>query len=180
MITLVSVGNKSSKSTTAEDLIIKSNIKDRYYLATMIPFDLEDLNRIKKHQEDRKDKDFKTIEVKTSFINEVNIDKNGIYLLDSLTAFVLNVIFKFEDKINNSEFILNYLKEELDYLMNNTKELVIVSDYIFNDFANYTEFTKSYLKLYTGINKYIAEKANNVIEVKLGLKKVWKGSYEVY
>ena len=57
MIVLVSGGVKNGKSTYAEELCLRlANGNKHYYLATMLPYDDEDRKRVKKHQENRKDK----------------------------------------------------------------------------------------------------------------------------
>ena len=57
MRVLISGGAKNGKSTFAENLIVKLKGEDElFYLATMIPHDKEDLERIRRHKEERKDK----------------------------------------------------------------------------------------------------------------------------
>lgn len=64
MIVLIIGGAKSSKSSYAE--FYSSNLSKKgkgelYYLATMNPYDSEDLKRIENHLKNREKYDFKTI-----------------------------------------------------------------------------------------------------------------------
>ena len=100
MKVLISGGVKNAKSSYAEDLAIKLSKNNRlYYLATMVPYDEEDCKRIKLHQMSRIDKGFNTIEVATDIDKVLNeCDNHSTFLLDSLTALVLNEMFKNEGK----------------------------------------------------------------------------------
>ncbi|MBQ2846082.1 MAG: bifunctional adenosylcobinamide kinase/adenosylcobinamide-phosphate guanylyltransferase, partial [Firmicutes bacterium] len=60
-----------------------------YYIATMIPHDDEDRARIKRHLSERDGWGFETIEQGlslTEILHNEAIDKNGVFLMDSVTA----------------------------------------------------------------------------------------------
>ena len=97
MIVLIIGGAKSSKSSYAE--FYSSNLSKKgkgklYYLATMNPYDSEDLKRIENHLKNREKYDFKTIE-KHRNLNEIfyKFSKEDTVLLDSLTSLVTNEMF---------------------------------------------------------------------------------------
>lgn len=63
----ISGGSKCGKSEFAENMarrIAEDKKLPLYYVATMIPKDDEDLDRVKKHKDNRKNKGFETLELK--------------------------------------------------------------------------------------------------------------------
>ena len=63
MLTLVSGGSASGKSEFAESLVVNSGCENRWYLATMLPYDEECHRRIARHRQMRAKKGFETLEV---------------------------------------------------------------------------------------------------------------------
>ena len=59
----VSGGCKNGKSTIAEKLAVSLKKDNLYYIATMVPSDKEDENRILNHQKSREGLGFKTLEI---------------------------------------------------------------------------------------------------------------------
>ena len=175
MKVLISGGVKNAKSSYAEDLAMKLSKNNRlYYLATMIPYDEEDHKRVKLHQLSREGKGFSTIEVATDIDTVLNkSDYNSTFLLDSLTALVLNEMFKNENK--KIEEISNKIKNNLNNLMNNVDNIVIVTDYIFSDYQEFSDFTIDYLKLFADVSKFVAKNCDLVIERVAGCNNILKG-----
>ena len=173
---LISGGAKSGKSTYAEDLLLKlANNKTHYYIATMIPYDEEDHKRILNHQEKRKDKGFQTLEVGTDITNLISkLNKNDYLLLDSLTALVLNEMFKNENKLTIEE-LEDKLCKDFSIILTYFKNIIMVSDYIFSDCDNFSDYTTNYLKIYGHLLKMIAKKCDVVIEMNNGIKTIHKG-----
>ena len=172
---LISGGVKNAKSNYGEELAIKLSKNNKlYYLATMVPYDEEDHKRVKLHQLSRQGKGFNTIEVATD-IDKIlkKCEKNATFLLDSLTALVLNEMFKNEDK--KIEEIGNKIKNDLNNLMNNVENIVIVTDYIFSDYQKFSNFTIDYLKLFADVSKYVASNCDLVIERVAGCNNILKG-----
>lgn len=165
MIIYVSGGCKNGKSSIAEKIAFKLKQKDKpfYYIATMKPVDDEDEKRIEKHRKDREHLFFETIEINKN-INELekiaNLD--GTFLIDSVTALLANEMF------NNGTIIEEAYKkvsEDLLYIVNKMKNVVIVSDYIFSDIIQYDNITKKYIKGLAYIDKTCAKKSDILIEV---------------
>lgn len=181
MITLVIGGSKSGKSKYAEGLvsrIAKKNNYTKYYLATMIPFDDEDSLRIKKHQENRINANFITIE-EAYEINKIKLDNNSIILLESITSYLLNKIFILDENLINIESDLEIIANEFKTFYSNNKNVVLVGDYIFSNIesltSKFSNFTLNYLELFGKLLQIIASDADNVIEVKMGIIKRIKG-----
>ena len=180
MIVLVTGGCKNGKSRYAEDLSIKLSNKDkRFYCATMVAYDDEDRLRIKNHRRERMNKGFITIEkpIDIDLIVD-NTNKDSIFLIDSLTALVLNEMFRFE-KTKTIDEMIEYINNELYRLVNKAKNVVIVSDYIFNEIDNYSIFTKDYLKLFGNVSTYLASISDTVIEIVATNPKVIKGGFKL-
>ena len=117
MIALVVGGAKSGKSMFAQNLAkslnesfetylkedldgeLEDDLKKKsgklYYVATMNPYDLEDLKRIENHLKEREGYGFNTIE-ETKNMSKVSesIQKNDTVLIDSVTSLVTNYMFQ--------------------------------------------------------------------------------------
>ena len=97
MIALVVGGAKSGKSMFAQDLAksLESKNGKLHYVATMNPYDLEDLKRIENHLREREGYGFNTIE-ETIDMKKVakDIAQEDTVLIDSITSLVINSMFK--------------------------------------------------------------------------------------
>ena len=171
MNTIIIGGSKSGKSALAEDLAVKRATNKRYYVATMIPFDDEDKKRIKRHIEERANKNFITLEIPNK-IKEYRFDKDSTYLVDSLTAYLLNEILNYEQI--DKEKIIDKIIDEFTYLLE-CNNVIIVADYIFSDSNEFSEYTQDYLEIYGTIIRKLITIIDNVIEVTAGNIKVHKG-----
>ena len=97
MIVFISGGGKSGKSSLAQDLTVALSEGKHYYIATMIPTDAEDHERIRLHIADRDGMGFETIECGRNILS--CLDKahaDGAFLLDSATALLMNELFRAE------------------------------------------------------------------------------------
>ena len=173
---LIVGGSKSSKSTYGELLSYKLSKKEKgtlYYLATMNPYDLEDLKRIESHLKSRKDYNFKTIE-KQKNLNEItkNFSKDDTILLDSLTSLVTNEMFSGEE-VNC--FISKKICKDLKELSENTRNLIIVSDNVFSDCIIYDYYTEGFRRELGGITCELAKFCDVVIESSFGNLIIQKG-----
>ena len=90
----LSGGAKNGKSSLAQRIIC-AQPGPRYYLATMIPHDDEDLLRIRRHIDDRAGLGFTTVECGTDVLSALGrMDPGGAVLLDSVTALLSNEMFR--------------------------------------------------------------------------------------
>lgn len=176
MIVYISGGCKNGKSSYAEKIAnaLKQKENPLYYIATMIPSDKEDEERIKRHKEQRKEFNFTTIELKRN-INEIEkiCDLDGTFLIDSTTALLSNEMF-----LEDGSFIENSYKKvanDLIYIVKKLKNVVIVSDYIFSDSINYDKYTENYKKGLGFIDKVLAKESDILIEVCYGNMIFYKG-----
>lgn len=171
MKALFSGGCKNGKSTIAEDLAVELSTKGHlYYIATMIPHDEEDELRIKRHRKDREGKGFATIECGGNIAQLIEgIDCEGTYLIDSTTALLSNEMFVTEDGKNFTfdEDAAKRVADELVAFALKARNVVFVSDYIFNDII-YDELTEKYREGLALLDRELAKVCDKVCEVCLG------------
>lgn len=153
------------------------NRNEAIYIATMNPYDREDEERIEKHKKSREGFNFKTLEVPRDLDSVINIiNCKDTVLIDSITSLLTNEMFVENHIIKNpSHKILSNLKQ----IMNNAKNVITVSDYIFNDAIQYDEITESFKKELAIINRGLANYCENVIECSFGLIKYIKHEEKV-
>lgn len=180
MIVFVSGGAKNGKSGFAQDLAVKlAGDGKRYYVATLIPVDQEDHDRIRKHVADREGLGFETIECGADVLSCLQYDTNGSFLLDSVTALLQNLMFPRE---RNYEMDLNAAEkcaEDVVRFAKSVANAVIVSDYIYSDAQRYDESTECYRRCLANIDRLLAQVSDTVIEVSAGQLIFHKGGLPV-
>jgi adenosylcobinamide kinase/adenosylcobinamide-phosphate guanylyltransferase len=142
------------------------------YIATMKAYDKEDEERIQRHIEKREGLNFITLEVQRNLHEIVNnFEVKDTILIDSITSLLTNEMFIGNEIIKNPSInILNGLKG----IMNKAKNIVIISDYIFNDSIEYDEVTESFKKELAIINKELVKISDKVMECSFGNVKCFK------
>lgn len=160
MVILITGGSGSGKSQYAEDLTVSLE-GERWYLATMFPFDEECKKKIEKHRQMRKEKDFDTIECYTEIQNLV-FDKNSTVLLECMSNLVANEMYG-ED--GAKENICEHIVEGIATIAKQVKHLIVVSNEVFSDGIQYDEETNRYLSYLGEINQRIGTLSHKVIEV---------------
>ena len=184
MIVLVVGGAKSGKSMFAQNLSkslneslknpisgqldgeIEREVGKLYYVATMHPYDLEDLKRIENHLREREGYGFNTIE-ETLNMSKVSslIKEEDTVLIDSITSLVTNYMFRGKEFYKDvSDDILSGILE----IINNSKNVVIVSDYLFSDSIQYDCYTENFRKEIGVVNRKLAKIADTVVECSYG------------
>lgn len=177
MIIFISGGAKNGKSSLAQDLTVAlANGGRHYYIATMIPTDAEDRERIRRHVADRAGMGFETIECGRNILSCLeSADKSSAFLLDSATALLMNELFRAD---RNYEMDLEAAGRCADDLVTFTKSVsnaVIVSDYIYSDAARYDEMTETYRRCLARVDRRLAAVSDTVIEMTAGNLIVHKG-----
>ena len=184
MIVLVVGGAKSGKSMFAQNLSkslneslknpisgqldgeIEREVGKLYYVATMNPYDLEDLKRIENHLREREGYGFNTIEEHTNMSKVSSLIKEeDTVLIDSITSLVTNYMFRGKEFYKDvSDDILSGILE----IINNSKNVVIVSDYLFSDSIQYDCYTENFRKEIGVVNRKLAKIADTVVECSYG------------
>ena len=171
---LFSGGCKNGKSTLAEDCArALAHGGPLYYLATMIPRDEEDRERIRRHIASRDGKGFETVECGLGILDCLDkMQPGGAFLLDSVTALLSNeMFFRNGMDMDAGERVAAELRELCDRYEN----AVFVSDFIYADSRDYDEYSEAYRAALALCDRVLAEKCDTVVEICLGQPLIYKG-----
>ncbi|MCR5654836.1 MAG: bifunctional adenosylcobinamide kinase/adenosylcobinamide-phosphate guanylyltransferase [Lachnospiraceae bacterium] len=176
MMLLVVGGSASGKSAYAESLFLDKPKKT--YLATMEPGGAEAKARIEKHRKSRAGLGFLTVECPKE-IGKACPACNENVLLEDIGNLVANEMFSDKGRFSHlpeiqgesassegeAEVIAQTLFDEILKLREASEYLVIVTNEVFSDGADYDETTKLYLSALARLNALLAEAADEVREV---------------
>lgn len=174
-------GAKNGKSTLAQDLAVTlSKGGTHYYIATMIPVDEEDRERIRRHVADRAGMGFETVECGRNILSCLEkVDPKGTFLLDSATALLMNEMFPESNGYRMDLQAAQRCGRELAEFLKRVDNAVIVSDYIYSDAQRYDEITESYRRQLARIDRSLAEICDTVVEMSAGNRIIHKGGLPV-
>ncbi|MBP1566569.1 MAG: bifunctional adenosylcobinamide kinase/adenosylcobinamide-phosphate guanylyltransferase [Oscillospiraceae bacterium] len=170
MTVLVSGGSKCGKSRYAEDIISKSGIDKKYYIATMQPFGEEAHLAIERHRKMREGKGFLTLEQYTD-IEKAEISLQSAVLIECMGNLCANEMFSdsaVEDPVSKIVSGIKKLSERAGLL-------VIVTNEVFSDGIEYESGTMEYIKAMGEINSRISAFADVVTECVYGIPVAVKG-----
>ena len=169
MIVLITGGAKNGKSSYAQELAVKlAHGGIHYYIATMIPVDEEDRERIRRHIADRDGMGFETVECGRNLLSCLDrVDKSGSFLLDSATALLMNELFVPPDWQMDIA-AGQRCGEDMVQFARSVANIVIVSDYIYSDAARYDEITETYRRCLAEIDRKLAAISDVVLELSAG------------
>lgn len=181
MTIFISGGAKNGKSTLAQDLTVAlSKGGKHYYVATMISSGAEDDDRIRRHIADREGMGFETVECFRNIMDCLKIaDKDGVFLVDSVTALIQNSLFPVEKNYKIDLNAANRCAEELVEFARTVRHAVFVSDYIYSDAEAFSESTEMYRKCLADIDRRLAAVCDTVIEVSAGQFIIHKGDLRI-
>ena len=179
MTYFISGGAKNGKSTLAQNIAVALDGK-RYYVATMISTGEEDNERIRRHIADRDGMGFETVECFRNIMECLKTaDKNGVFLVDSVTALIQNSLFPIEKNYKMDLEAANRCADELVEFAHTVRHAVFVSDYIYSDAEAFSESTEMYRKCLASIDRRLAQICDTVIEVSAGQSIVYKGEIRI-
>lgn len=165
----ISGGCKNGKSMYAQNIAKEMSVEQGaplYYVATMIPTDNEDRERIKRHLGERDGWGFETIEQGRNILEVLEkADPKGAFLIDSVTALLSNEMFS-KDGCDFGAGVR--VARELCELAKKTGNMVFVSDYIYSDAQRYDGYTEKYRRALAHIDKELAKVCHKTIEVSFG------------
>ena len=171
MMTLILGGSGSGKSAYAENYIqnISQNRK-KYYLATMQVYDEEGRKKIARHQKMRSGKGFFTIEQPKTIENALEKMEAGekTALLECMSNLIANEMFSGE-MINKQAAVTEKVAKGMLALRDELTHFVIVSNNVFEDGRVYDETTMEYIRAMGKMNEILADMADEVIEVVVGI-----------
>lgn len=187
MITLVLGGSGSGKSAYAEHLL--DGKTNKYYIATMQVYDAEGEKKVARHRKLRAGKGFVTIEqprdlekISLAYVFQKTKGKIGEHdfrqgrseenricaLLECMSNLVANEMFSGEEMVPEDE-VVQHVLQGVRTLAAKVDELVIVSNNVFEDGIAYEEATQAYIRALGRINTGVAELADKVTEVVVGI-----------
>lgn len=191
MIALVIGGSGSGKSAYAEQMAVKAaGNGSLYYVATMQVYDEEGKKKVERHQKMRAGKGFLTIEqprrlkeaakkvatekVSAGKVAAERVSAGKIVLLECMSNLVTNEMFSEENlSAVMDEAKVKQLSHEIisgvTALQDSCAILIIVTNQIFEDGIRYDASTMAYIRLLGDVNRQIAERAEQVVEVVAGI-----------
>ena len=151
-------GQKSGKSTLAEEKTLEIKMKKPYYLATYDnSFNDEEMKeRVLKHKNQRKE-NFITIEEPLNLVSKIK--KDNTYLIDCISMWILN-------NINNDE---ESLIKQLDEIKKIDANIVFVLNDVNSGVIPFDKESRKFIDLTGLIGQKLASFCDEVYEVKLGL-----------
>lgn len=171
MMTLIMGGSGSGKSAYAENYIASlSEGKKKYYIATMQVFDREGQKKIERHRALRSDKGFHTIEQPVAIQNAIEMMESGekTALLECMSNLTANEMFAGKMP-ETEEVVAEKILKGIDALRKELTALVIVSNNVFEDGMGYDETTMEYIRAMGRLNEKLADMADEVVEVVVGI-----------
>ncbi len=171
---LVLGGSGSGKSAFAEkkikEISEEKNLK-MYYLATMKVYGAQEEKIVNDHRKMRAGKGFVTVEQSEDIVKCLKKIENGTRsaaLLECMSNLAANEMFK-DGKVVSEEDVVNKISAEISEIDKELKELVIVSNNVFDDGVPYDEITLSYIRALGKINSFLAKTADEVWETVAGI-----------
>lgn len=176
MIVFITGGAKNGKSSYAQELAVRLAAGGKhYYIATMIPVDEEDRERIRRHIADRDGMGFETVEQGTHILGCLDrCQPDATFLLDSTTALLMNELFLPPDW-QLDETAGERCGDEVAAFARAVKNIVIVSDYIYSDAQRYDNVTETYRRGLASMDRKLAAISDVVLEMSGGNLIVHKG-----
>ena len=181
MIIFIIGGSGSGKSEYAEQRAVELRQEnpdaELVYVATMEPMDGESGKRIERHRCMRGGKGFTTRECYTH-LEELEVKSQEIVLLECLSNLTANEMFSAEGR---KEQTVSAIKTGINRLIEQSKDVIVVGNNVFEDGITYDEMTEEYLRQMAELHKFLAEQADEVIEVICKIPVFWKGEkHEVH
>ena len=167
---LLTGGSGCGKSTFAERLA-RELPAPRYYLATMRPFEAESRAKIARHQAQRVDAGFVTIERETG-VGGVALPGRGTVLLECLCNLLANEMF---DEAGNERDVYDTILADILALEQQCDTLIVVTNEVGSDGGNYGASTARYIETLGRLNRALASRFDAVAELVCGIPLMLKG-----
>ncbi len=161
-ITFITGGQRSGKSSFAQDMALENSSKP-VYLATSRIWDEEHKKRIERHKADR-DERWENIE-EEKFISQHNFS-NKVVLMDCVTLWLTNFYFDNKSDIEKS---LIEAKNEFEGLIKQDAHFIIVSNEIGLGGMPENEVQRKFTDLQGWMNQHIASLADEVFFMVSGI-----------
>lgn len=182
MMVLVIGGSGSGKSAYGEERICSiSGGKKKYYLAAMQVYDGEDQRRVDRHRQQRSGKGFDTIEQAVNIEDALGKMVHGekTAMLECVSNLTANEMFSETGTVPEA-VVEEKIVKGIVRLKKELLHLVVVSNNVFEDGRSYDEGTAAYIRAMGKINGRLAQEADQVVEVVVGIPMVLKGKDYAY
>lgn len=169
MMVAVTGASASGKSAFAEQCLVDRGEYRRIYVATMIAWDEECKERIKKHRNMRQKKQFETLECPFD-LERADIPEGSAVLLECLSNLTANELYR--DNGHSDIHVEDVRKKILNGIIrtkDRAGELVIVTNEVFGEAPLFGEETEKYRRLLGELNRDIFELADQVYLVEAGI-----------
>lgn len=176
MFTLVIGGSASGKSEYAERHVLSLSTPEkiflqsgnRIYIATMQSFGEDARARIARHHAMRKDRGFVTIERYTD-LSGLKVPDGSSVLLEDMGNLVANEMFSQKNPDTAAAVLAG-----TDHLLRQCAHLTIVTNEVFSDGKTYEKETLRYLRELAAVNRALAARADQLVEVVCGIPNILK------
>lgn len=177
MFFLITGGSGSGKSEYAEELIQRSGLERKFYIATMEIWGEEGQRKVERHKRLRAGKGFITIECpreldKISLASSAFPEEEAVVrwavLVECISNLAANELFGCLKPLDY-QAALERMKRGILHLRESSGLLVVVTNEIFSDGIRYEPETERYIRLLGEMNYWMAKEAEQVIEVVCGL-----------
>lgn len=190
MMVLVIGGSGSGKSAYAESLTDDLMKRDtdgkldersgvekcrKYYLATMKIVDEEGRKKVEQHRSLRSGKGFDTVEQSTDIhraVEKMGAGERSV-LLECLSNLTANEMFSGEEPAEAAQ-VVEKIMRGLETLKAQTAHLIVVTNNVFEDGIVYEEAVMEYIRAMGKLNRWLADLADQVVEVVAGIPVVIK------
>lgn len=176
MTVFVVGGSKSGKSDFAQQIALRlAGGGTHYYVATLMPTDCEsDHAIIQSHLARRAGMGFETVECGRRILSCLErCDKNGTFLLDSVTTLLSNELFPMEQNYRMDEAAAQQCGDDLITFLRTVSNCVIVSDDLFRDAL--PDDTDAFRRHLGAIHCRLAQACDTVLEMSAGNLIIHKG-----
>ncbi len=166
MITLVTGGARSGKSTWALEQALNSSLP-RYFIATATAFDGEMEERIRQHKEER-GSTFTTVEESLDLIAAMQACDTlpAIILLDCLTVWIGNLFYQNADDPARVRSHIDHFIEKIAYVNN---DCVIVTNEVGMGIVPDNRLSRDFRDMQGYCNRRVAQNAERVVLMVSGI-----------
>ena len=176
MLIYVYGGSGSGKSAYAEQRIVASGEKKRYYVATMEPFATEGRRRIARHRALREGKNFQTIECPVC-LEQLEPKERGAVLIEDLSNLLANEIWSGQGRgwDGCDAAFAETVADACKRLAGQHALVIVVGNDVYREGDVCSPEMERYIGLLAECGRKIAAYADEVVEVVCGIPLIQKG-----
>ena len=167
---LLTGGSGCGKSTFAERLA-RALPAPRYYIAAMRPYDEESLVKIRRHQAQRADAGFVTIERETD-VGDIVFPARGTALMECMCNLLANEMF---DDSGAERDVYDKILADITRLEQACDTLIVVTNEVGSDGGAYDESTARYIETLGRLNRALTARFDAAAELVCGIPLMLKG-----